>query len=132
MRFRLVFLLVSLLAVSCASTPTVEADPRLAVAATLSNDVGANFLYTVLITNLAGDVLTIRRVEVEPVGGGRTLPASDAPLKRLEPGETMDVPVWVEIAPGETVLGVGKLARIIVSFEDPPETVMSTYLVELE
>lgn len=96
---------------------------------------GANtaFLYVVWIRNVSTGTLLIRRVEVEPIGGGRVRPAYAAPSKAVEPGEVIELTIWAELDPKETVMGVGDaLARIVITFDDGAERVLGSYLVHLK
>lgn len=137
MRSWLAAVLISafLLAEGCASTPKTNEDSRLDVAAAVSSrrrEVTTNLLYTVRIRNVTERTLVIRRVEVEPIGGGRVRPAYVSPAKELEPGEQADFQIWAELESRETVMGIGdNLAKVIVSFDDGPQKVMGTYLVNL-
>lgn len=120
----------------CASGTKSKEDPRLNVQAAMSQRSGrpsAAFLYVVWIRNVSDETLFIRRVEVDPIGGGQALPAYDVTSKRIEPGEEIEVRIWAELVSKETVLGIGdSLARVVVAFDDGAERVMGTYLVELK
>lgn len=138
MRFGITSVLIclSLLADGCASTPKTNEDSRLEVAAAVSSrrrEITTDLLYTVRIRNVGERTLKIRRVEVEPIGGGHVRPAYVTASKDLEPGEPADFQVWAELESRETVIGIGDaLARVIVSFDDGPQKAMGTYLVNLK
>lgn len=138
MRFYLSSLIILLFLCfqACASTPNTNEDPRLEVEAAASSkrrDVTTNLLYTVRIRNVSERVLTIRRVEIEPIGGGKVRPAYLTAAKLIEPGELSEFQIWAELDPRETVMGIGdELAKIIVSFDDEMQKVMGTYLVNLK
>jgi hypothetical protein len=120
----------------CATASRTNEDSRLEVqAAMATRQRGPNtaFLYIVSIRNVSERTLFLRRVEVEPIGGGRVRTAYAAPSRDIEPGEQIELSIWAELDPKETVLGVGNaLARIVVAFDDGMEKVLGTYLVQLK
>ncbi|MGA7615920.1 MAG: hypothetical protein WBX15_12155 [Thermoanaerobaculia bacterium] len=135
-RPRIAIAAVAVLLASCATGTHSTEDPRLDVAASMRTSTrreSTDFLYLVRVRNVSGHMLFIRRVDVEPIGGGQIRPAFATWSKQVEPGEEIALSIWAELDPKETAMGVGdQLAKIIVSFDDGAEKILGTYLVHLK
>ncbi|HEY5610922.1 MAG TPA: hypothetical protein VIL97_06935 [Thermoanaerobaculia bacterium] len=138
---RLSILLAFAVVVACASNRNVGPDERIEVDATFAGGgrPSSIFSFQVSVRNDSERILTIKRVQVEPIGGANVKPAFVAANKRIEPGETARFDVWAETDPRAdereihgAILGVGQsIARVYVTFVDGTENVIAAYMVEL-